>query len=260
MDGNVVGINSAIYSPSGGSVGIGFAIPSNLARQVVGQLRQFGSARRGWLGVNIQQVTIDLAEGLGLASTAGALVADVTAGGPAAKGGLQNGDLITGFDGKPVSDDRALKRSVANTTIGKTVNVDILRKGRKQTIRIAIAKLPDVPTKPLPKAAAAAQPQSKSKVAQLGLTLVALDGNARSQFKLGGNIKGVLIAEVSPDSPAAERSLKPGDVIVQVQGQAVNTPDDVAKKIDADVRAGRKVETLLINSGGAVAYVALRLN
>ena len=119
MDGNVVGINSAIYSPSGGRVGIGFSIPSNLAREVVGQLRQFGEARRGWIGVRIQQVTREIAEGLGLPEPPGALVSDVTPGGPAAKAGSQDGDLITAFDGKPVADSRALSRIVADTPIGK---------------------------------------------------------------------------------------------------------------------------------------------
>jgi serine protease Do len=261
MDGNVVGVNSAIYSPSGGSVGIGFSIPSNLARQVVGQLRQFGVARRGWLGVRIQQVSADLAEGLGLPTTAGALIAEVTANGPAAKGGLRNEDLVTTFDGKPIADSRALTRIVADTAIGKTVNVDVIRKGKKQTLRVAIARQPEAKTAAAPKpqpAPAPAKPQSK--LAQLGLSLTALNAETRSHFKVGGNIKGVVITEIAPGSPAAERNLKPGDVIVQVQGQAVNTPDDIAKKIDADIKAGRKVETLLINSGGSTVFVALRLN
>jgi serine protease Do len=260
MDGNVIGINSAIYSPSGGSDGIGFAIPSNLARKVVGQLRQFGSTRRGWVGVQMQQVTPDLAEGLGLPSTAGALVAAVTPNGPANKGGVRNGDLITSVDGKPVADTRALSRIVAETAIGKTVNVDVLRNGRKQTFRVTVARLNEGPATPLAKAATPPQQAPKSKLAQLGLSLSVLDAQARSQFKLGTNVKGVVITEIAQGSPASERNLKPGDVIVQVQGQPVNTPDDVAKKIDADLKAGRKVETLLINSGGNVVYVALRLS
>ena len=131
MDGNVVGVNSAILSPSGGSVGIGFAIPSNLARDVIQQLRQFGVARRGWIGVRIQGVTPDIAEGMGLSTTQGALIANVTPNGPAAKAGLQNGDLVTGFDGKPITDSRSLPRIVADTPIGKTVAIDVLRKNRK---------------------------------------------------------------------------------------------------------------------------------
>src|ERR1700678_899439 len=133
MDGDVIGINSQIYTPSGGSVGIGFSIPSNLARDVVAQLKQFGVARRGWIGVRIQQVTDEIAQGMGLPNTQGALVADVTAGGPAEKAGLKNGDVVVGFDNKPVADSRELPRIVAATPIGKTVNLDVLRKGKKQS-------------------------------------------------------------------------------------------------------------------------------
>ncbi|HVV28848.1 MAG TPA: DegQ family serine endoprotease [Rhizomicrobium sp.] len=261
MDGNVVGINSAIFSPSGGSIGIGFAIPSNLAREVLGQLRQFGVARRGWIGVRIQQVTPEIAEGLGLPTAQGALVAGVTGGGPAAKAGVANGDLIVSFDGKPVGDDRALPRIVADTPIGKTVNMDVLRKGRKQSVRITVQKLaddtqPDKPAKAPPPPAKKGQP----KVAQLGLTLGPLDGPARAKFRIGGAITGVAVTDVEPGSPAAEKSLRPGDVIVEVSGQPVRTPADVSKRVEADAGAGKKVELLLVNRGGDLTYVGLRLN
>ncbi|HEX4026314.1 MAG TPA: Do family serine endopeptidase [Rhizomicrobium sp.] len=259
MDGDVIGINSQIYTPSGGSVGIGFSIPSNLAREVIGQLRQFGAARRGWIGVRIQQVTQEIAEGLGLPTTQGALVSDVTQNGPAAKAGLVNGDLITGFDGKPVADDRALPRIVADTPIGKTVNIDVLRKGKKQTLRISVQKLaddnkPDKPVKAPP------APRNQSKLSQLGLTLGMLDQGARAKFKIGGGIQGVVVSSVDPGSSAAEKNLRPGDVIVEAAGQAVKTPDDVSRKIDGDVKAGKKVELLLINRDGDLTYVGLRLN
>jgi serine protease Do len=259
MDGDVIGINSQIYTPSGGSVGIGFSIPSNLARDVVGQLRQFGMARRGWIGVRIQQVTQEIAEGLGLPTTQGALVSDVTKGGPAAQAGLVNGDMITGFDGKPVADDRALPRIVADTPIGKTVNMDVLRRGKKQTLRITVQKLaddnkPDKPVKAPP------APKNQSKLSQLGLTLGTLDGGARAKFKIGGGIQGVVVSSVDPGSSAAEKNLRPGDVIVEVAGQGVKTPDDVSKRVDADVKAGKKSELLLINRDGDLTYVGLRLN
>jgi serine protease Do len=259
MDGDVIGINSQIYTPSGGSVGIGFSIPSNLAREVVGQLRQFGAARRGWIGVRIQQVTQEIAEGLGLPTTQGALVSDVTQNGPAAKAGLVNGDLITGFDGKPVADDRALPRIVADTPIGKTVNIDVLRKGKKQTLRISVQKLaddnkPDKPVKAPP------PPKNQSKLSQLGLSLGVLDQGARAKFKIGGGVQGVVVSSVDPGSSAAEKNLRPGDVIVEVAGQAVKTPDDVSRKVDGDVKAGKKVELLLINRDGDLTYVGLRLN
>jgi serine protease Do len=261
VDGNVIGINSQIFTPSGGSVGIGFAIPSNLAREVTGQLRQFGTARRGWIGVRIQQVTAELAEGLGLPSTQGALVAGVTAGGPAAKAGLANGDLITSFDGKPVPDDRALPRIVADTPIGKTVNMDVLRKGKKQTLRITVQKLaddakPDKPTKAPP-----APAKNQSKLSQLGLTLGALDGAARAKFKIGGSVQGVVVTAVDPSGTAAEKNmLRPGDVIVEISSIPVKTPADVSKRIEGDAKSGKKVELMLVSRDGDLTYVGLRLN
>jgi serine protease Do len=259
MEGNVIGVNSAIFSPSGGSIGIGFAIPANLAREVVGQLRQFGIARRGWIGVRIQQVTSEIAEGLGLPTTQGALIADVTKDGPAAKAGLINGDLVTSFDGKPVADDRVLPRIVADTPIGKTVNIDVLRKGKKQTLRITVQKLADdkKPDKPVK---AAPVPKNQPKLAQLGLSLGPLDGAGRAKFKIPGNVQGVLVTAVEGGSPAAEKNLKAGDVIVEVASQPVKTPDDVSKKIEGDAKSGKKVELLLINRGGDLTYVGLRLN
>jgi serine protease Do len=261
MDGNVVGINSAIFSPSGGSVGIGFSIPSNLAKDVVAQLKQFGAARRGWIGVNIQGVTQDIAEGMGLPSTQGALIAAVTANGPAAKAGLQNGDFVTGFDGKPVTNATTLPRMVADTPIGKTTNIDVLRKGRKQTFRITVAKLvettvPDKPGAKLPPP----PPKPKSKVSQLGLTLGMLDGPARAKFKLAGNVQGVLVTNVDSDGAAADKNFRPGDVIVEVQSQPVKTPNDVEAHLVADAKAGKKVELLLVNRGGESTYVGIPLN
>ena len=260
VDGNVIGINSQIYTPSGGSVGIGFAIPANLAREVVNQLRQFGIARRGWIGVRIQPVSPEIAEGLGLPTTQGALVADVTKGGPAAKASLVNGDLVTAFDGKPVPDDRALPRIVADTPIGKTVNIDVLRKGRKQTLRITVQKLADDAKADKPSKAPPAPVKNQSKLSQLGLSLVALDGGARAKFKIGAGVQGVLVSSVEAGSPAAEKNLRTGDVIVEVAGQPVKTPDDVAKRVDADVKAGKKSELILVNRDGDLTYVGLKLN
>ncbi len=256
MDGNVVGVNSAIYSPSGGSVGIAFSIPSNLVRAVTWQLRQFGQARRGWIGVRIQQVTDDLAEGLGLPGTSGALIADVSPGGPAARGGIQNGDFITGFDGKSVSDSRALSRAVADTPINKSVGVELFRKGRKLNVRVTVLRLTEKPSAPPPHAPPAPPP----KVSMLGLSLGPLDGAGRNQFRISNAVQGVLVVDVAPDSPAAEKNIRPGDVIVQVQGANVRTPQDVTNRIAADRKAGKKVELLLVNRGGDVAYVAVKLN
>jgi serine protease Do len=261
MDGNVIGINSAIFSPSGGSIGIGFSIPSNMARDVVAQLKQFGVAKRGWIGVRIQQVTDEIAQGMGLSNTQGALVADVTAGGPAEKAGLKNGDVVLTFDNKPVADSRELPRIVASTPIGKTVNIDVLRKGKKQSYKIVIAKLdegaPDKLGKKLPPPP---PPKPKSKISQLGLSLVPLDDAARAKFKLARNIQGVAVSDVDPDSPAADKNFRPGDVIVEVQSRPVKDPADVEARVDADVKAGKKVELMLVSRNGDLTYVGLRLD
>lgn len=258
MDGEVIGINSQIYTPSGGSVGIGFAIPSNLARDVMNQLRQFGATRRGWIGVKIQQVTQDLAEGLGLASASGALVTEVTRDGPGARAGLSNGDVVVGFDGKSVADDRALPRIVADTPIGKTVNIDVLRHGHKMTRRITVLKLAD-DTKPVKMPAQPAPaPKNQSNLARLGLSLGMLDGGNRGRFHIPGAVQGVVITAVDAASPAGEKNVRPGDVIVQVGSQAAKTPADVVRGVDAAIKVNKPV-TLLINRDGNLTYVGLRL-
>jgi serine protease Do len=259
MQGNVVGVNSAIYSPSGGSVGIGFSIPSNLVREVIAQLRQFGAAKRGWIGVSIQALTDDLAEGFGLSSSKGAIIASVTANGPAAKAGMHDGDLVTAFDGKPVAESRALSRIVADTPIGKTVSVDVLRGGRKLSLRLTVARL-DEKAAPVHKPAPAQpEPKAKSRLSQLGLSLGPIDADARAQFHIPDSLKGVVVTDVVPDSPAADKNFRPGDVIVQVQNQPVHSADEVARRVDADGKAGKKVELMLVNRGGELTYVALRM-
>ncbi|MGH6877607.1 MAG: Do family serine endopeptidase, partial [Rhizomicrobium sp.] len=260
MDGNVVGIASAIFSPSGGSVGVGFAIPSNMAREVIGQLRQYGQARRAWMGVRIQQVTSDIAEGLGVPSPDGALVDDVTVNGPAARAGVHNGDLITGFDGKPVPDSRALPRMVAETPIGKTVKLEVLRAGHKEDLQITVAKLDEgSATQATVKPSNPSAPKTASKFSRLGFALAPLDRGARAKYKLGGSVQGVVITDVDPDSAAGEKDVRPGDVIVQVQNDVVSTPDEVSRRVEADAKAGRKAVLLLVSRDGQLAYIAIRL-
>ena len=259
MDGNVVGINSAIFSPSGGSVGIGFSIPANMAHDVIDQLRKFGQTRRGWIGVRIQGVTPDIAEGLGLPTTAGALVAEVTPNGPAAKAGLHNGDLITGFDNKAVPDSRTLPRVVADTPVGKIVNVDIIRDRKKQSLKMVLARLDESDSTPVAKKAPPPAQKPKPRLSKLGVSLSALDADARAKYHLGADVKGVVVTDVNPDSPAGARNFRPGDVIVEMQNQAVRSPDDVMRRVDADEKAGKKVELMLVNRGGTLTFVALRL-
>ncbi|HEV7959585.1 MAG TPA: PDZ domain-containing protein, partial [Rhizomicrobium sp.] len=164
-----------------------------------------------------------------------------------------------GFDNKPVADSRELPRIVASTPIGKTVNIDVLRKGKKQSAKIVIAKLdegaPDKPGKKLPPPPA----KPKSKISQLGLSLVPLDDAARAKFKLARNLQGVVVSDVDPDSPAADKNFRPGDVIVEVQSQPVKDPADVEARVDADVKAGKKVELMLVSRNGDLTYVGLRL-
>jgi serine protease Do len=257
MDGNVVGVNSAIFSPSGGSVGIGFSIPSNLVHEVIDQLHKFGTVRRGWLGVRVQAVNADIAEGLGLSSASGALVAEVSGNGPAAHSGLHKGDLIVRFDGKPVGDSRALPRLVADTPIGKKVAIDYIRNRQKMTAQVVLGKLPGSgnppPKKPPP------PPKGAEHHPKIGLSLAPVNGDTRAKYHIGKDVQGVVVIAVDPNGPAAEKAIRPGDVIVEVQNQPVHSPEDVSKRIDADAKAGKKVEVMLLNRGGTLAFVAVRL-
>ncbi|HEY3637207.1 MAG TPA: DegQ family serine endoprotease [Rhizomicrobium sp.] len=260
MNGDVVGVATAIFSPSGGSVGVGFAIPANLVQEVISQLRQYGQTRRGWIGVRIQEVTPDIADSLGLASQQGALVAEVTPDSPAAKAGVENGDLITAFNSKPVTDSRALPRIVAETPVGDTVGLEVLRKGQKQDLRITVARLEaSVQPSATPSASPSVTPKVLSKYSQLGFALSSLGDEQRSKYKLGTDIHGVVITDVDPDSPAGEVDIRPGDVIVQVQNEMVQTPDDVGRLVDADAKAGRKAVLFLINRDGKLGYIALHM-
>jgi serine protease Do len=259
MDGHIVGVTSAIYSPSGGSVGVGFAIPSNMAKGVIAQLRQYGHTRRGWMGVHIQSLTGDIAETMGLASQTGALVADVTPHGPAAKAGMKNGDLITGFNGTAVPDSRVLSRLVAETPVGSTVAVQVLRKGQKQDFRITVAQLDDAVV-----AGAAATtpnitlPKAITGFSQLGLSLSAPDAKLRAKYKLGAD-DGVVVTKIDPDGLAAEQDIHEGDVILEVQDATVRTPDEVSKRVDARANSGSKAVLFRISRDGQSSYLAVRL-
>jgi serine protease Do len=211
--------------------------------------------RRGWVGVRIQPVTQDIAEGMGLPAASGALVSDVTPNGPAAKAGIQNGDVVTAFDGKKVSDPRALSLIAADTAVGKTVNVDLLRRGKKLTVLLTVVRLNEAGPKPTP-----APPKPATKTGQLGLSLSPLDKDARAEFKLPGGVQGVVVTDVIPDSLAAEKNFQAGDVIVSVHDQPVRTPADFQRRVESDAKAGRKVEILLVNRGGVLTFVALRLS
>ncbi|HEX4260648.1 MAG TPA: DegQ family serine endoprotease [Acetobacteraceae bacterium] len=261
IDGQVIGINTAIYSPSGGSIGIGFAIPSNEAKIVVDQLIKYHHARRGWLGVRIQEVTPDIADSLGLKPPSGALVAGVSDGGPAAAAKLHNGDVILSFNGHAIKDMRVLPRTVAETEIGSAVPLVIWRDGKQQTLSVTVAELPGdnikqasatPPAKPKPPAA--------SRIAGLGIELSDLNDAARSKYQISADQKGVVVTQVAPDSPAASRGLKPGDVIVEVQQAQVSTPADVQSRVDSVRKQNRRSVLMLIQGQGGMRWVPLPLD
>jgi serine protease Do len=260
MSGEVVGINTAIYSPSGGSIGIGFSIPSNLARNIVAQLRDTGRVRRGWLGVNIQQVTDEIAESLGLRGGArGALVARAQEDGPAAKGGIQNGDVILRFNGQEVREMRNLPRIVADTGVGTEVPVVVWRDGREQTVRVTVAELPQDQQQAA--ATPGQQPQQRQtlELSGLGLRVAPVNPEARERFSLRPDSRGVVITDVAPNSPAAERELRPGDLIVEVQQERVNTPQELQERLELLRRQNRPSALLLIESQSGQRWVPLRL-
>ena len=258
MDGEVIGINTAIYSPSGGSIGIGFSIPSNLAKTVVAQLRDFGRTRRGWLGVRIQQVSPDIAESVGLKEPAGAMVAGVNDNGPADSAKIRSGDIILKFNNQEVKDMRALPRIVAETEIGKSVPVVVWRDGHEIPLQATVGELPDeqkiattTPDKPVP-----AKPLELSG---LGLRLSPITPEAREKYSLGADQKGVLITEVVNGTPAADKGLKPGDVIVEVQQEEVNAPSDVQDRVDRIQKSSRKSVLMLVQTSDGLHWVPLSL-
>jgi serine protease Do len=259
MEGNVIGINTAIFSPSGGSIGIGFAIPSNQARAVVDQLREFGFTRRGWIGVRIQSVDAELAEGRGLDRPTGALVANVTPGGPAEAAGIVAGDVILEFNGRTVPDMRQLPKIVAETPIGKDVEVVVWRDRERQTVTLEVGELDEG------KIAAAEEPASvtppeQGRVELIGLSVASLTPEIRQAFDIGEEVTGVVVTEVDGDSPAAEKGLQPGDIIIDVDQKPVSSPGDVDSRVQEARDNGHRVVTLLIERRGDARWVALRIN
>lgn len=263
LDGEVIGINTAIYSPSGGSVGIGFAIPSALAQPVINQLIEYGRTRRGWLGVRIQSVTEEIAESLGLDRAQGALVASVTPTGPAEQAGLEAGDIILEFDGKEVNEMRTLPRIVAETKIGSAVKVVYWRGGRKESATVEIGELEAAEEEGLiasgPLAEEGEDGVSGTRIETVGIHVAPIGAQDREQYQIPHELDGVLISHVEPMSEAAEKGLLIGDVIVEINQQAVNDPARAQEMIQTAAEADRKSVLLLINRMGDVQFVALRL-
>jgi len=260
MNGEVIGINTAIYSRSGGSIGIGFAVPANLAKHVIGQLRDFGHARRGWLGVRIQQVSPEIAESVGLKEAKGAMIAGVNDDGPANKAKIRPGDVILKFNDQEVKEMRHLPRIVAETPIGKEVPVTLWRDGKEVTLPVVIGELPDDPSKAASDQGKQGDESKPVELAGMGVTVAAIDAATREKLQLDDDQKGVIITEVQQGSAAASRGLKPGDIIVEVQQEAVNSPADVQKRLDAlRKQKNRKSVLLLIQSKDTRHWVPLPL-
>jgi serine protease Do len=264
LEGKVVGINSAIFSPTGGSVGIGFSVPSNTANSVVNQLVKFGETRRGWLGVKIQTVTPDIAESMGMDKSRGALVADVTPGSPSEKAGLQAGDVIVQFDGRTISDSKELPRVVAETEVGKEVTVKVIRDSKETEVKVTLGRLEDG-EKLVAKATGADAPPpvpAPTTVTLLGMTVSSLTEDLRGKFKTDEKVKGALITEVAKDGPAVDKGITAGDVILEAGGKAVETSADVSAAVDAATKDGKTSVLMLIAKGGKTGetrFIALKL-
>ncbi|HEX3576805.1 MAG TPA: PDZ domain-containing protein, partial [Rhodopila sp.] len=235
--------------------------PSNMAKNIVAQLKQYGHPRRGWLGVKIQQVTPEIAESLGLKDANGAMVAGVTDGGPAEKAKIHGGDIILKFAGQDVKEMHNLPRIVADAEVGKEVPVVLWRDGKEVTVQTTLAERPadaelasaDTGNKP-------ADATKPTDLTGLGMKVAPVSQELKDKFQLGADQKGVVITDVSPNTPAAERGLKPGDVIMEVQQTEVAAPSDIQKQVDAAKKADRKNVLMLIQREGGVQYVPLSLS
>jgi serine protease Do len=261
LDGEVIGVNTLIISPTGGSIGIGFAVPSKTVASVVDALRQFGELRRGWLGVRIQPVTDEIADSLNIKPARGALIAGVEDNGPAKPAGIEPGDVIIKFDGKDIKEPKDLSRVVADTSVGKEVDVVIIRKGQEETRKVTLGRLDDG-DKAQPAAAKTKDEPAEKPVTQkaLGLDLATLSKDLRTRYKVKDSIKGVIITNVDGTSDAAEKRLSPGEVIVEAAQEAVSNAADVKKRVEALKKDGKKSILLLVaNADGELRFVALSL-
>ena len=256
LSGEVVGINTAIFSPTGGSVGIGFSIPSSAAELVINQLRTFGRTKRGWLGVRIQQVTDEIAKSLGLKEVAGALVAEVTKNSPAT-GKIRQGDIILTFNGQKVKAMRNLPGIVANTEIGKRVPVVVWRNGRKVSISISVGELKEEQVTKVKKSPAITAKAKELKIPQLGLAVAKINQTNKKRFGLKNNAKGVVITSVDPKGPAASKRLTAGQTIIAIDQTEIITPRDIERKIKSAIKAGRTSVLILRDSSNGPGYIAV---
>jgi serine protease Do len=252
MQGEVVGVNTAIYSPSGGSVGIAFSIPASTVKSVIAQLKDKGSVSRGWIGVQIQPVTQDIADSMGLKQAEGALVADPQKGGPAAKAGIEAGDVITAVNGQSIKDARELARIIGGIAPGSTATLDVLHKGKNEVVSLTLGQLPNAQEAKADIDADGNGATHGTDVPRLGLTVA-------SAGKTDAGKGGVVITKVEPKSAAADRGLKKGDVILEVAGKRVSNPGDVGEALEAARTDKRSSVLMRLRSGDASHYVAVPL-
>jgi len=255
LRGQVVGMNSMIFSPTGGSVGIGFAIPASTVQDIAKQLEAHGHVARGWLGVQIQSVTPEVAGSLGISNPKGAIVANIVPDSPAAKAGFAQGDVITAINGKEIQDSQDLTRRVAAISAGKTASFVVLRGGSSKTIEVTIGQRKDEQVASADQATPQGEPTSTGSAMGLGLATVTPD--VRQSYNLDEGTHGVFVTKVDPDSDAADKGLQPGDVLVSVNNKAVHTPQDVEKSVASAQSAGRKSVLVLVSSGGTSHFVAV---
>lgn len=249
LAGDVIGINTAIFTPNGGSVGIGFAIPSNLAKPVVDALKKDGKIDRGWMGVNLQGVTKELADGLGLAKEEGALIAAIEPKSPADKAGLKPGDVVLSAGGKPVKETRDLARHVGSVSPGTKLDLTIWREGKERTLPVTVAQAPGSPEQKVARADA----QSEEGVDVAGLKLAGLSDQWRQRLRLEDDITGVVVLEVGDDV----QGVRPGDVIQSVNNSPVTQPAEVSTQVQAAAKAGRKNALVQVRRGGNTAFVTI---
>ncbi|MGH1379013.1 MAG: DegQ family serine endoprotease [Alphaproteobacteria bacterium] len=258
MSGEVIGINTAIFSPTGGSVGIGFAIPSDLAKPVITQIIEYGHTRRGWLGIRIQTVTDEIAESLGLGEARGALIASVNKDGPADKAKLQAGDIVLEINDQKIKTMRILPRIVAENKIGSTAKVVYWRDNKEHTAQVTIGELEQAEKDGIVNTTVKS-PKSGTDIPSVGLTLEKMSPPLRKQYNIENSTQGVVITEVSPSSKAAKKGLAEGQVIVEINQIPVSSPQEVADIIEKAEKNNRKSVLLLINSDGNVRFVALKI-
>lgn len=260
MKGEVIGINTAIFSPSGGSVGIGFAIPSDAAKVIIDQLINSGQVSRGWLGVNIQEVTDPIAEALNMKKAIGALVSNVSDGSPAEKGGIKPRDVIIEFDGKEVSKMRNLPRMVAATAVNKKVKLKVWRDGKEKSLSLKIGKLEEKIVEAMVKDKGKDTHVGEINVSKLGLTLSALTPDLAERFNIPSETKGVVVVNVDPDGSGAEERIHPGDIIHEVNQQKVSTPKDVNKIVNSAASNKKKTVLLLVEGQSGFRFIAPKIN